>query len=99
LYPYQEPELRRKKMSTKLEIMHLPSNTRIKRFHTPNVGHGSDELGYGRKITTGLKAFHAGKWYRVYASCFGNAATHWIKSNGEVLHLTGRWASDIEPQD
>ena len=78
-------------------ITYLPSNVRVKRFHTPNVGHGSDELGYGRKITTGLKAFHAGKWYPVYATCFSNAASYWIKSNGKTLHLPEFSVADIKP--
>ena len=78
-------------------ITYLPSNVRVKRFHTPNEGHGRNKTGYGRKIVTDLKAFHNGRWYRVYASCFGNVASYWVKVNGKTLHLPEFSVADIKP--
>lgn len=48
---------------------------------------GQDEMGYGQKITTDLQVSKDGKRYRVYATCWSNAASNWIKRNGQVFHL------------
>ena len=39
--------------------------------------------GYGAKLTTQYKAPFNGKQYRVYATCFSNAATLWFKAKGK----------------
>jgi hypothetical protein len=50
-------------------------------------GQGVD--GYGRKITTDLVLVFDGETRerRVYATCFSNAASHWITHNGRTLWL------------
>jgi hypothetical protein len=50
-------------------------------------GQGDD--GYGRKITTEIKLKFAGesRAYRVYSTCFSNAASHWIIRKGVKLWL------------
>ena len=45
--------------------------------------------GYGRKLTTPWKVKHNGRLYRVYATCYSNAATHYILPGGEPLYLSG----------
>lgn len=37
--------------------------------------------GYGSKIPTCYKVNYFGKWLRVYAKCFSNVSTMYIKSN------------------
>ena len=48
---------------------------------------GRDEMGYGRKIKTGLEVFLSGRWYKVYATCISNVASAWILQNKKKLHL------------
>jgi len=45
--------------------------------------------GYGRKLTTRHQALYNGRWYRVYATCLSNVASHWIMSKGKRLYLRG----------
>lgn len=59
---------------------------------------GQGEDGYGGKITTDMVLkFDANPKtvYRVYATCYSNAASHWITVNGEVLHLRSHNKSEI----
>ena len=49
-------------------------------------GHGAD--GYGLKIARPYKVLHGNRWYRVYATCISNAASHWITVMGEKIHVT-----------
>ena len=44
--------------------------------------------GYGKKLTTPYKAFFLNRWYRVYATCCGNVASHWIVARGEKYFFT-----------
>lgn len=48
---------------------------------------GQDKMGYGKKITTGYRVLVGGSWYRVYATCFSNAASCWITKGGKKLHI------------
>lgn len=50
---------------------------------------GQNVDGYGSKITTDLMLQFTGekKRYRIYATCFANAASHWIIWKGEKLYL------------
>jgi hypothetical protein len=43
--------------------------------------------GYGQRLTTRYKVRHNGRLYRVYATCFSNAASHWIIAGGVKLHI------------
>lgn len=43
--------------------------------------------GYGRKIPTHFQLKYAGRWHRVYAMCYSNTATHYIRSGGAELVL------------
>ena len=43
--------------------------------------------GYGRRIPTTRKTWYNGRWYRVYAICYSNAASHYITANGEKLFI------------
>ena len=49
--------------------------------------YGQSAMGYGRKIATGHIVLVKGKWRRVYATCYSNAASHWIMVKGEKLHV------------
>jgi len=50
---------------------------------------GQSPEGYGAKISTNrvIRLLCEKQWRRVYATCFGNAASHWIILNGEKIHL------------
>jgi len=55
----------------------------------PVPPYGQDAQGYGRKIATGrmVRLQANPRWYRVYATCFSNAASHWITVKGQKLHV------------
>ena len=50
---------------------------------------GQNEEGYGSKITTDWVVMFPGssRKYRVYATCWSNAASHWILKDRQKLHL------------
>lgn len=49
---------------------------------------GQSQDSYGRKITTDHKVkLPNGKLYRVYATCYSNAASHWVIVGGKKLFL------------
>mgnify|MGYP005995729025 CR=1 FL=1 len=48
---------------------------------------GMNATGYGKKITTIYKVPFNGRFFRVYATCFSNCASHWIMSKGEKLFV------------
>jgi len=43
--------------------------------------------GYGRKIPTRFQVRYARRWHRVYAMCYSNVATHYIRHDGAELVL------------
>lgn len=43
--------------------------------------------GYGRKLTTSHKIHYEGKLYRIYATCFSNAASHWFTVKGKRIYV------------
>jgi hypothetical protein len=49
---------------------------------------GQSLTGYGSKITTDYKVEYEGRLYRVYATCFSNAASHWILVKGEKIFVS-----------
>lgn len=59
---------------------------------------GQGEDGYGGKITTDIVLRFVGqrKEHRVYATCFSNAASHWIVLDGRRLHLHDHSQDDIK---
>lgn len=50
---------------------------------------GANIDGYGHRIKTPymvrVNSDKSGRWYRVYATCYSNVASHWIKINGVKL--------------
>ncbi|UUV43266.1 hypothetical protein RCCWILLIS_94 [Rhodobacter phage RcCWillis] len=50
---------------------------------TPRAG--QTVTGYGAKLPTPYMVKHNGKWRRVYAACYGNAASHYIGKPGAWL--------------
>ena len=54
-------------------------------WHTQGLSQTAS--GYGAKLTTRHKVKHNGRFYRVYATCFSNCASHWIECQGERLYL------------
>lgn len=56
-------------------------------FGVPTKLPGQDDEGYGAKITTDTQVRIGTRWYRVYATCWGNAASHWIMFQGSKTHL------------
>lgn len=56
-------------------------------FGVPRMLPGQDEMGYGSKITTNRQVKVGNRWFRVYATCFSNAASHWILKAGKKLFL------------
>ena len=58
---------------------------------------GQSQSGYGQKITTDYMVEINSTLYRVYATCWSNAASHWIRCKGETLHLPNLERSDFRP--
>lgn len=58
---------------------------------------GQGEDGYGRKIRTDLVLRFAGesRTYRVYATCFSNAASHWVTRKGVRLWLRDHFQDEV----
>jgi len=63
-------------------------------FGTPTKLPGQDDEGYGSKITTDREALvrdpegkRNPKWYRVYATCYGNASSHWVRAFGSRYYI------------
>ena len=46
---------------------------------------GMTQTGYGAKLPTPYMVKWEGKWRRVYAACYGNAASHYIGKPGAWL--------------
>ena len=70
---------------------YLPASTELKdaplRWHTQGLSQTA--TGYGLHLTTHHKALYNGRWYRVYAACISNVASHWIETKGRRLYLLG----------
>lgn len=49
--------------------------------------------GYGAAIPTRYMIRRAEEkvWRRVYAACYSNAASYWVKVKGERFYLAGEW--------
>lgn len=43
--------------------------------------------GYGRKLTSSRKISYNGKAYRLYATCYSNAASHWFTCKGQRIYV------------
>jgi hypothetical protein len=48
---------------------------------------GQSEDGYGSKIVTDHQVLIDNVWYRVYATCYSNVASHWVIVRGRKLFL------------
>lgn len=55
----------------------------VKETETPQSG--QTVTGYGAKLPTPYLVKWAGQWRRVYAACYGNAASHYIGKPGAWL--------------
>jgi hypothetical protein len=44
--------------------------------------------GYGRKLTTSHKINYEDRFYRVYATCFSNAASLWFTAKGKRIYIS-----------
>jgi hypothetical protein len=58
---------------------------------------GQSQEGYGKTITTDimLQECDTGKKRRVYATCFSNSASHWVRKDGKVFYLQSVFSSDL----
>lgn len=54
-------------------------------WHTKGLSQTAS--GYGKKLTTRYKITHRGRLYRIYATCYSNAASHYIIVKGKNLYL------------
>ena len=43
--------------------------------------------GYGAAIPSQWKISFCGKLYRIYSTCYSNAASCWFKSNGRTIYV------------
>lgn len=57
---------------------------------------GQTVSGYGRKIPTRYMIRYSGRWHRVYAMSYGNAASVYIVSKGETLFLDTDTEHNVE---
>jgi hypothetical protein len=66
-------------------------NYRIELSDCPLPWHDSGlqqtATGYGAKLTTAWKINYCGKLYRVYATCYSNAASHWFTAKKERIYI------------
>jgi len=73
--------------ATAAPLEYLPDNPRIR--HRPlwyhNRGLQQTASGYGRKLNSGMEAFHAGRWYRIYVCTVSNSGTAYIVTRGRWL--------------
>jgi hypothetical protein len=67
------------------ELIYAPVKGRETAWGRFLPGQGLD--GYGSKITTDYKIDHNGRTYRVYATCYSNAASHWILYEGAKIFI------------
>jgi hypothetical protein len=61
---------------------------------------GQDQMGYGARITSDIVLVFdraPKKKFRVYCTCWSNAASHWVMLDRRKLHLRTHFQSDILP--
>ena len=51
------------------------------------MGLSQTASGYGAKLTSRYKISYEGKEYRLYSSCYGNAASNWFKVKGRKIFV------------
>lgn len=44
--------------------------------------------GYGRRLNTGKMIHYGGRLYRLYATCYSNAASVWFKTRGRTIWVS-----------
>ncbi len=54
-------------------------------FHRAGLSETSS--GYGAKLTTAYKIHFCGRLYRLYSTCYGNAASVWFKTCGQKIFV------------
>ncbi|GAA4648123.1 hypothetical protein GCM10023116_03870 [Kistimonas scapharcae] len=57
---------------------------------------GHDEDGYGANIKSPYMLKYHRRWRRVFAMCFSNASSHYIKEGSKKLFLTPKAEAMIE---
>lgn len=65
---------------------------RVVEIRADRVARPGTASGYGRKLPTRYRIRYVGedgrpRWHRVYAMCYGNAASAYILARGAVVHL------------
>ena len=45
--------------------------------------------GYGKKLTSEWVISFNKRLYRVYATCYSNAASHWFRTKGRTVFVSG----------
>jgi len=45
------------------------------------------QSGYGSKLATRWKIHFEGKLWRIYATCFSNAVSHWFTVKGRTIYV------------
>ena len=71
-----------------------PKAARRTAWGTYYPGQGMD--GYGSKITTDYILTYQGRKYRVYSTCFSNAASYWVTITGIKTYLPSFDQSDVK---
>jgi len=72
-----------------MDIQYIDAETRHAPLWWHTQGLSQTASGYGKRLTTSRQALYNGRWYRVYATCFSNAASCWIETKGQRLYLRG----------
>ena len=67
----------------------LTLEAEVKETETP--WHGRTVSGYGSRLPTPYMVRHNGKWRRVYAACYGNAASFYIGKPGAWICTVDVW--------
>ncbi len=74
-----------------MKLNYVPSDAEVIESFLSWQKQGLQETasGYGSRLTTTKKVKYNNRWYRVYATCYSNVASCWIKVKGNKLFLFG----------
>ena len=67
------------------EVKYIPEDWKV--IKTDLVIPPAKGDGYGSKLLTPYQVDNGKRKYRVYAICWSNAASHYVKVEGEVLFI------------
>lgn len=79
----------RKRLQDECELEKSYVLENLEHYRTPTAPVHRSMTGYGMKIPTNIRVYlpHSEHAFRVYATCFSNAASYWVKTRGQKVFL------------